>query len=181
MNLVESLSQIKDFRRGEGMRYQLVPVLLIIIMSIISGNNAYREIAKFAEANKKDFIKFFDKKRSKTPSHVTFREIIKGVNFDEVLLIFEEWASQYIIIEKGEWFSIDGKALGSTVSDYSSGYQNFVSFVSVFSHKRGQVLKVGKLENKKESEIPTVVEIIKIIGFKDIVFTIDALHCQKKL
>ena len=181
MNLVESLYQIKDFRRGEGMRYQLVPVLLIVIMSIISGNSAYREIAKFADANKDLFLNFFNKKRKTTPSHVTFREIIKGINFDEVLIIFEDWASQYVEIEKGEWFSIDGKALGSTVNDYSSEYQNFISLVSVFSHKRGQVIKVSKIENKKESEIPTVVEIIKTLGLKNVVYTIDALHCQKKL
>ena len=180
MDLIKSLRQIKDFRRGAGMRYQLVPVLLIIIISIISGRNGYREIAKFADANKKIFLKFFDKKRTKTPSHVTIREIIKGIDFDELLNIFEQWALQFVEIEKGDWLAIDGKALGSTVTDYSNEYQNFVSLVSVFSHKKGQVLKVGKLENKKSSEIPTVKGIIELLDLKDVVYTLDALHCQKK-
>jgi len=35
MNLIESFSEIKDFRRAEGKRYPLLPMLLIVIMSII--------------------------------------------------------------------------------------------------------------------------------------------------
>jgi hypothetical protein len=181
MNLIELLSQIDDPRRKVGMRYQLVPVLLIIIMGIMSGYNGYREISRYAEANKKVFLKFFSKKRKQLPSHVTFREILKSIDFQEVLSAFEKWALKYVSIEKQEWFSIDGKALGSTVSNYSTEYQNFVSLVSIFSHKRGQVISVGKLENKKDSEIPTVESLIEKLGLKDVVFTLDALHCQKKL
>jgi hypothetical protein len=181
MHLIENLSQIKDFRRNVGLRYPLTPLLLIIIMSIISGNTGYREIAKFAQANQNLFLKFFSKKRTKLPTHVTFREIIIGIDFNEVLTIFHQWTAQYVTIEKNEWFSIDGKALNSTVSDYDSSFQNFVSMVSIFSHKRGQVIKMAQLENKKQSEIPTVEELIQVLDLKDLTFTLDALHCQKKL
>ena len=47
---------------------------------------------------------------------MTFREILKGVNFDDVLNGFNKWASAYVTIESKEWVSIDGKALGSTVT-----------------------------------------------------------------
>ena len=86
-----------------------------------------------------------------------------------------------MVIQDGDRFSIDGKALNSTVTDCSDSYQNFVSMISVFSHKQGQVLKIAKLENKKSSEIPTVEELIKALDLKNLVFTLDALHCQKKL
>jgi hypothetical protein len=43
--------------------------------------------------------------------HVTFREILKGINFDDVLNGFNKWASEYVAIESKEWVSIDGKAL----------------------------------------------------------------------
>ncbi len=76
--------------------------------------------------------------------------------------------------------SIDGKALASTVTDYNSSYQNFVSLVSVFSHKRGQVVRAAKLENQKSSEIPTVQVLIEALDLQDVVLSLDALHCQKK-
>lgn len=46
--------------------------------------------------------------------------------------------------------------------------------------ERGQVFAVGRLENKKSSEIHLVQEMIKLFNLKDVIFTMDALHCQKK-
>ena len=83
-------------------------------------------------------------------------------------------------LEEEEWTSLDGKALASTVTDYASSYQNFVSLVSLFSHTRGQVLRAAKLENQKCSEIPTVRELIEALDLTGVVFSLDALHCQKK-
>jgi hypothetical protein len=179
MNLIEMLETLPDFRRKQGQRYPLAVIMLITIMSIMSGRYRYREISAFAEANKEELLKFFGLNRKRLPSHVTFREILKGVNFDDVLNGFNKWASAYVTIESKEWVSIDGKALGSTVTEYDSSYQNFVSLVSIFTHKRGQVIASGLLENKKSSEIPKVKELIKALKLEDFVFTLDALHCQK--
>lgn len=181
MTLIESFQQISDFRRKQGQRYPLIAVLLITIMSIMSGRCRYREIAAFAKANQKALLRFFHlRKRKRLPSHVTVREILKGVDFDHVLAAFNVWAAQYVSIEPKEWMAMDGKALASTVTDYETSYQNFVSLVSVFSHKRGQVLRTAKLENQKRSEIPTVRDLIEALDLHGVVFSLDALHCQKK-
>ena len=87
--------------------------------------------------------------------------MLKGINFDDVLTAFNDWAKQYVDVEENEWMAIDGKSMKSAVTNYSSSYQNFVSSVSIFSHKRGQVLRAAKLENNKRSEIPTVQELIE--------------------
>jgi len=181
MTLIESLQTIPDFRRKQGQRYPLIAVLLITIMSIMSGRYRYREIAAFAKANRTELLKFFHlQKRKRLPSHVTFREILKGVDFDDVLTAFNAWAEQYVTINAKEWLALDGKALASTVTEYETSYQNVVSLVSVFSHKRGQVLKSAKLENQKRSEIPTVRTLIEALDLHGVVLTLDALHCQKK-
>jgi hypothetical protein len=180
MTLIESLQTIPDFRRKQGRRYPLTALLLITIMSIMSGRCRYREIAAFAKANQKDLLKFFHLKRKRLASHVTFREVIKGVDFDEVIVAFNQWASQYVTLAPEEWLAMDGKALASTVTEYETSYQNFVSLVSVFSHKRGQVLKTAKLENQKSSEIPTVRALIEALDLQGVVISLDALHCQKK-
>lgn len=180
--LIKYLQQIPDFRRKQGLRYPLMSVLLLTIMSIMSGRYGYREIAAFGKANQKELLRFLNlEKRKCLPSHVTVREVLKGIDFNEVLTAFNNWAKQYVNIEENEWIAIDGKALSSTVTDYSSSYQNFVSLVSVFSHKRGQVLRAAELESNKCSEIPTVQELIEALDLKGVVFTIDSLHCQKKL
>ena len=180
MNLIEAFSGIEDDRRAEGKRYPLIPLLIITMMSILCGYCRYREIARFANANKKEFQHFFDLKKEVMPSHVTFRNILQKVNFEQMHDAFTKWAKQYVAIEPGDWIAVDGKAICSTVSDYDKSYQNFVSLVSFFSQKRGQVCPVARLENGKSSEIRTVKEMIELFYLKGVIFTMDALHCQKK-
>ena len=49
------------------------------------------------------------------------------------------------------------------------------------SHQRKLVLGVKMMENKQESEINVVRELIELLDLTGVVFTFDALHCQKKL
>lgn len=179
MMLIERLERIKDFRRKEGLRYPLGRLLVIVIMSIMSGYSRYREIAMFAKQNEAELLKGLNIPREKLPSHVTFREILKRVDFNEVLGAFHDWAREYVEIMEGEWLAVDGKAIGSTLSDYDKPYQEFVSLVSVFTQRRKQVLAVAKLENKKMSEIKSVQTLLESLDLQGVIFTLDALHCQK--
>ena len=179
MNLIDQLNQVKDPRRKQGQRFPLTTVLLIIIMGIISGRYGYREITVFSKANQKDLIKNLRIKHKRVPSHVTIRDVIMRIDFDSLNNAFYKWASAYVKIEKNDWLSVDGKSIKSTVEDYDKSYQNFVSLVSVFSQKRGQVVKASAFENKKTSEISVVHQLIEILDIKDAVITLDALHCKK--
>lgn len=179
MNLIEQLNQIKDFRRKQGQRFLLPQVILIIIMGIMSGRYGYREIASFAKANRDDLVDKLKLKKSKIPSHVTIREVIMKIDFNLLNQAFSQWAMGYVTIEKDEWLSIDGKSIKPTVENYHSAYQNFVSMVSIFSQKRGQVIKTASFENKKVSEVPVVQGLLEALDLKDVVFTLDALHCKK--
>ena len=180
MNLTEAFSKIEDFRRAEGRRYPLMPMLLIIVMSIVCGYPRYREIARFARANGEKLAEFFCLGRKEMPSHVTIRSIVMNSDFGQIRRAFEKWCGQHVSVGPGEMLSVDGKAIASTVSDYDRSYQDFVSLVSVFSQKQGQVIGFDRLRNGKGSEIPKVEELIRLLDLENVVFTMDALHCQKK-
>ncbi len=51
--------------------------------------------------------------------------------------------------------------------------------VSAFSHARGEILGIKVMENKQQSEIVAVQDLLKLLDLSGVVFTIDALHCQK--
>ena len=155
MRLIERLQNIPDFRRKQGCRYPLIVILLITIMRMMSGRGRYRELAAFARANQHDLVKFFHLQRKRLASQVTFRAVIKGVDCADVMVAFNPWASQSVPLAPEEWLAMDGKAVASTVTDDETAYQNFVSLVSVGSHKRGQVHTTAKLANQKSREIPT--------------------------
>jgi len=122
MNLIEAFSDIRDFRRAEGKRYPPVPMLLIVIMSIICRRSRYREIAQSAQANKDGFQKYFGLKRSRMPSHVTFRELIQKSDSEEIRHAFEQWAKAYVPTDQGDWLPVDGKAVASAVTDYNNKF-----------------------------------------------------------
>ena len=179
MSLINCLQEVKDPRRLQGQRYSNISMLLLIIMGILRGHYGYREIGRFCEINKSCLISKFVFKNNKVPSYVSIRAFILSVDFSSIQAAFHKWTSNYVQIQAGEWISIDGKSIRSTVSDYSNEYQNFVSLVSLFCSKREQVLHVEKLENKKANEGQIVEDLLEILDLKDVIFTLDALHCKK--
>jgi hypothetical protein len=156
------------------------PTRLIIIMSILRGKYGYREIGRFCALNESELIAKFGFKNKKVPSYVSIRTFILLSDFSSIQQAFHRWTQRYVPIQAGEWISIDGKSIRSTVSNYSNEYQNFVSLVSLFCSKREQVLCVGKFENKKGNENQMVEELLDMLDLKGVVFTMDALHCKKK-
>lgn len=178
-NLLELLiRELKDHRRGQGKRHPIQIVVIIILMGIMGGAKSERGISRFASNNRKELVELLEIERGEIPSRSVIREVIGHIEFEELEEIFYKWSKQHIEIEKGDWISIDGKAIRGTLMHKNTSLQNFVSLVSVFVNKKKQVLSVGRLNTKKENEIPTVRELIQLIDLEGVVFTLDALHCQ---
>ena len=177
--LTEIFPKIEDPRSAHGRRHRLDVVLLMCIMAIMGGYTSYRGMGRFFKNNKRDFQEYFDLPHG-VPCYVTIREILQSIDFDNFSKLFNQWAMQYVPMCKGDTKAGDGKGIGSTTSNAHNSFQNFVSLVSIFSSKRGIVLYCGKIENKKESEIPKIRELIIALDVKGELFTLDALHCQKK-
>lgn len=181
MNLIEQLQQIPDYRNIKGLRHELWLVVLLILLGAITGYWGYRPLEDFTVVHRQKLIELLCLEPTvKFPSYSTFRRILKTIDFQALTEIFNSWAQVLVPPEPGERLAIDGKGIRCTVSDYSQSYQNFISVVSVYSHKRGIVLRMQPMSNKCESEIVIVEQLIQEFQQQQVVFTLDALHCQKK-
>lgn len=178
-NLFLMLFDLEDFRRGQGRMHTLPMVLMIFIMSTMSGFNGFRPAGDFIEKHREELIKLFKPKKGRLPSFQTIARILENINFEKLTDIFYRWASARVAISKNEWCSLDGKAIGGTVTNPHDRHQHFTSLVSVFSSKQKQILATGKIENGKKSEIETVKQLIEMLGLTGVIFSLDALHCQK--
>lgn len=176
-SLVEYLTTITDPRKDQGKRHQLLPTLIIMIMAMLRGYTRLRAIGRFAKANREILKDYLPLPRGKTPSFPTLSRIGKEIDCEQGIAVFNDWMSQYL---KAERIAIDGKSINSTVSASQESEQNFVSLVTFFSQQSHLILKVGKLENNKGSEINKVRELLEQLEINPAVFTLDALHCQKK-
>ena len=178
-NLFEMLSELDDHRRPQGRMHELGMLLIIAIMAVMSGYHDLRAMKDFITKNREELIQLFKPKKDRLPSRQTIGRVIQNIGFDKLSEIFQNWAISTTDIKADEWLSNDGKAIGGTVSNFDNKKQNFVNLVSIFASKQKQVILVGKINNNKESEIPKLKELIKILHLEGVVFTIDALHCQK--
>jgi hypothetical protein len=176
--LTTLLSQLEDNRRKQGQRHPLHVLLMVTIMAVMSGAKSERAVARFAINNKQSLIKELKITRKEVPSRRILAKFIQTVDFNKLQGLFHTWTMNFVNIKKGEWISIDGKALKGTITNANDSLQNFISLVTVFMNKNKQALLVGKINTKKENEVPKVKELIKLLDLQGITFTLDALHCQ---
>lgn len=179
-SIIEYLRVIPDIRRGAGQRHEQTMILLIVLMSIMSGYIGYRSIGDFIERNKKELLNYFQPKKNRLPTFYTVRRVLQNLDFEALCNQFQQWAKQYISIKPLEWMSIDGKAINGTMTDYGDNKQRFINLVSVYCSKQKLVFGNAQVDNSKESEIPVVRQLIEGLSIEGSTFTLDALHCQKK-
>jgi hypothetical protein len=180
-SIVAFFEKIPDVRRSAGQRHNQTLILVVVLMSTMSGCLGYRATGDFISRNRQALLKYLKPHKGRLPSFDTIRRVLMNMDFSDVSRQFKAWATQYIVIKKGEWISVDGKAIaGTSVVQSEKQKQDFISLVSVYCSKQNLVLANGELRNAKQSEIPLVQSLIEALHLQDVVFTLDALHCQKK-
>ena len=179
VNLIQSLQKIKDFRTSRGRRYPLWLILLLIVMGTVSGCRSYYALEDFGVRHYGAVSKKLGLTVTRLPSDTTFRRILQKLDFQALAEQFRQWASYAIDVQPQEWIAIDGKSIKGTVTDYGTAYQNFVSLISLYSSQQGVVLASQQLESKHNSELKVVQTMLEAVELEEVVFTMDALHCQK--
>lgn len=179
-SLIQSLQEIRDFRTSQGRRYPLWLILLLVIIGTLSGCRSYYAIEDFGVRHYQALSEKLGLTVTRLPSDTTFRRILHRLDFQLLEQLFQQWASRSIEPKLDEWVSIDGKSIKGTVSEAGTAYQNLVSLVSVYSAQPGVVLAMQQFETKTTSELTVVQNLLEALNLEGVVFTLDALHCQKK-
>jgi DDE_Tnp_1-associated len=96
-SLIQSLKEVKDFRRKQGQQYPLWQILLIIILGLMAGYLEYRALGGFAKSQQNLLKKYFHLRSRKTPSYSTIRRSMMGVDWANLIDVFNQWAGQLAI------------------------------------------------------------------------------------
>lgn len=178
--LLDSLNQIPDQRRGQGRMFDLPHILLFSILAIASGADSYRKIAIFIEENFTTLCDAFGIKWKRPPKYNSIRHIIHSIDQKALEKVFRTYSEESARFEKGKMkiVSLDGKALKHSFDNIAD--ERFKQILSAFSPEKGIVLAHEKIGISKENEINAAIKLMKDLKLDNVIYTLDALHTQKK-
>lgn len=179
--MFDFFSALKDPRRRQGQRHQFNDILTIVVMAILTGEQGFRGFHRFADSNAEELTTVMGLKHG-VPRYNTIRSAMLAIEEAVLVKEFIKWTKGYLPeIAIDEFVALDGKAVRATTRGGNTARQNFVSVVNAFGHKSGVVYGMQPFENGKSGEAEALRQLVKKLGVKEVVFTIDALHAQKKL
>lgn len=178
--LYEILKEIPDHRRLQGRQFWLAEILFFSIIAITSWADSYRKISLFIKTHFHSLKIKYNLFWKKIPWYCTIRKIIQKTNKEELEKIFRKY-SEKISNLKEYWdkkvISLDGKVIKWSFDNFKDqkAIQMFswlLNFEIILAHEEIE---------EKTNEIPVAQKFFKELWLKDTIFTLDALHCQKKL
>lgn len=181
MGLLKIFEDVPDARRAQGQRYQLNHVLFLSVLSILSGARSYRDISRFIYAHLSRFRGLLGIKWKRSPAHNTVRDILQGLKKEVFEWHFRKY-SQALSTETSSDISkkivvVDGKALRGSFDHFND--KRVAHLISAYCTQDQLIL--GHMEvSDKSNEIPAVQSLLAGLGLKNCIYTLDAMHCQKK-
>ena len=176
-NLRKELATLKDKRRGQAQQHKIDVVLMITIMATMSGYQGYRAIGDFAQRYKKQIVKYLELEKDRVPAYATVRRVVQEVDHKKFGDIFTKWMKHYMRKSNSQWIAVDGKAIKGTKQKEED--KKLAHLVSFFASDSKEILIARKTADKS-NEIPLVQEMMEEFPLKDMIITLDALHCQTK-
>ena len=177
--IITFLDDLKDHRRSQGQRYELRFIVLFSIMAILSNAKSYRDIARFIKKHFEKLQKDFGLKWKKAPAYTTVRNIIQGIDKQELESCFRAYAQSLLGAGQDNpiGVAVDGKVLRGSYDHFQD--KKAVQVLSFFD-TQSELILAHETIDVKTNEIPVAQALIPQLGLEGVVYTLDALHCQKK-
>jgi hypothetical protein len=176
------LNGITDARRGQGRMYDLPHVLLCCILAVAAGADSYRAIVRFIDARLEWLHEHTGLRWRRAPSHTGLRLILLGLDQQAIEQALRRRACAALDDDaraQGLSIALDGKTLRGRLDRFTD--QAPLQWLSAFA--TGQRLVLGQISwhsGDKDDEIAAARRLIEELGLQGKLFTLDALHCQKK-
>lgn len=171
-------SGLVDGRGAHGKRYEFEALLCAVMLSMLAGSFSLRKMEAFMDERREQLNELFGTAWRKAPSWVGIRNFLLSIDEVELESAIRTHARGLTSPPSGRQFiAIDGKALRGSASRVLDTPAR--QLVSAFDHD--DLIVLGHVEvSDKSNEIPAAQALIESLGLPGMIFTLDALHCQKK-
>ena len=129
-------SDLSDPRQSGKVVYPLVEVLILVLVAVMAGAEAFTEIERFGTV-KLPLLKRFAPFKNGTPPHDTLGDIFAALDFEAFQKGFAAWAARFAGVP-GEVVAIDGKTARRTFKKVRG--EAAIHVVTAFAVERRLVL-----------------------------------------
>ena len=118
-----------------GIRFPQWWMLLVEILSILSGQESLVEMERFAKRHPQTLNELLSTDFGNSPSDSTFRLLLAQLDVPGLATLLRDWmAPQPGVAEKLDTLVCDGKMLRGSISENNSSAARFIAQVSLYSH-----------------------------------------------
>jgi hypothetical protein len=165
-----------DHRQPGKVLYPLDEVLLLCLLAVLAGAEAFTDIARFGE-KKRDLLRRFRPFANGTPAHDHLGDIFATLDAQAFQRCFVAWVSA-LTKTPAEVIAIDGKT--SRRSGGKKGSKEPIHMVSASAARQRLVLGQVAVA-RKSNEIVAIPALLDMMAIEGAVVTIDAIGAQRSI
>jgi DDE_Tnp_1-associated len=179
--LLAALEGIPDPRRRQGRRYPLAHLLLFSVLAVLAGAASYRGILVFIAVHRERLNATFGSRFRRAPAVNTLRSLFLALDPADLEAAFRQHAralAEEAPASGPRVIALDGKTLRRSFDHLNDKAAAHV--LSAFAGEAALILAHQEVRDAPD-EVPAVQALIEALGVRGVLFTADALHCQKNL
>lgn len=173
---LEHFQSLPDARQAAKVVYPLDEVLLLSLLAVLAGAEAFTDIARFGQ-KKLDLLRRFRPFLGGTPPHDTLGDIYASLDAEKFQQCFVSWVASITGTPSGV-IAIDGKTVRR--SGKKKEAKAPIHMVSAFAARQRLVLGQVKV-NEKSNEIVAIPKLLDLLAIEGAIVTIDAMGCQRDI
>jgi predicted transposase YbfD/YdcC len=176
VSFLDHFHGLPDPRQLGKVVYPLDEVLLLSLMAVLAGAEAFTDIARFGQ-KKLDLLRRFRPYRDGTPPHDTLGDIFASLDAEKFQQCFVAWVASVTGTPAGV-IAIDGKTVRRSGQRKDSKAP--IHMVSAFAARQRLVLGQVKVADKS-NEIVAIPKLLDLLAIEGAIVTIDAMGCQRAI
>jgi DDE_Tnp_1-associated len=177
--LLAALAEVPDPRRGQGQRYSMRHLLLFSVLATLAGATSYQKIIAFIALQRERLNAVFGACFRRAPAVNTLRHLFLALGGDDLEAAFRHHARDLNARPAPEALrtvALDGKTLRGSFDHLTD--RKAVHVLSAFASDAALILAHQELAGAPD-EVAAVPRLMAELGVTGVLFTADALHCQK--
>ena len=177
-SLLAALAHVTDQRSARGVRYDLAPVLVLMVLAKLSGEDRPSGIAHWVSLRATWLMKALGLKWKRMPHDATYRRLMaSAIDVEELAALVSQFLQPAMASDLQVIINLDGKSLRGTIP---AGQTQGEHLLAAYHPEAGVVL-LQIAVGSKENEISAAPRLLQALDLSGKIITGDAMFAQVAL